>query len=379
MALSSDANSIPNISNTQRFPRGIVKINGNIIPGLIEIEVDSNAWRECDTFRVTLALSALQAPYDEAWICSQTTMQVTLYAGTVDDPNNWGVTDLGLPIIVGNVDTIDYNLSARTLELTGRDLTSLLIDTRTAEKWINQSASQIATTLANRHGLTPQVKDTSGLAGGFYQADHVIPTTSQTEWDLLCWLAQQVGFVVYVKGQSLYFGPPPDTTCNKYPITWQPADSQNAFCSNVSSLKFSRTLTVGKTITVTVRTFNQQQRQGFEITYPSAKGGKIKPGSATSPAQNYSYLIPNLTKDQATQRAMAIYNEMIKHEMLLTANLPADSVLDVMHVIPASGTGTAFDQTYYPESINRRLSMDEGYRMSISAKNHSDEVEPAAP
>lgn len=379
MALSPDAVSIANIPNVARFPRGIVKINGNIIPALVEFEVDSNAWRESDTFRVTLALSALQAPYDEAWIASQTTMQVQLYGGTVDDPSNWSVDDLGSPLIVGNVDQVDYCPSSRTLELSGRDLTALLIDSRTAEKWINQSASQIATTIANRHGLTPNVTDTSGLAGGFYQADHVIPTTSQTEWDLLCWLAQQVGFVVFVKGQSLYFGPPPDTSANTYPVAWVPGDTQNAFRSNVSSLRFSRTLTVGKTITVTVRSFNQQQRKGFSESYPSSKGGKIKPGSATSPAQAYSYLIPNLTKDQATQRAQAIYNEMIKNEMRMTADLPADNVLDIMHVIPVSGTGTSFDQTYYPESINRRLSMDEGFRMSISAKNHSDEVEPAEP
>ena len=377
MALSPDDSAITSISSQQRFPRGAIKINGNIIPALIDLEIDSNAWRESDTFRVSLSLSALQSPYDEAWICSRSSMQVQLYAGTVSDPTNWSINDLGQPLFYGHVDNVEYELSARTLVLTGRDLTALLIDARTAEKWINQSASQIATTLANRHGLTPVIpQDTAGRAGGFYIDNHVVPTTSQTEWDLLCWLAQQVGFVVYCKGNTLYFGPPPDESANKYPVVWVPADSQNPYRSNTASLSFARSLTVGGTITVTVRSFNSQQRAGFSVSYPSANAGKIAPGNAKSPAQNYSYRIPGLTREQALQRAQSIYNEMIKNEMRLSADLPGDSILDIMHVIPVSGTGTAFDQTYYPESIQRTLSNDEGFRMKVSAKNHSDEVEP---
>ncbi len=47
-----------------------------------------------------------------------------------------------------------------------------------------------------------------------------------------------------------------------------------------------------------------------------------------------------------------------------------------MHVIPVTSIGTAFDQTYYPESIQLTLSNDEGFRMKVSARNHSDEVKP---
>ncbi|MFD2271423.1 hypothetical protein ACFS07_10485 [Undibacterium arcticum] len=35
------------------------------------------------------------------------------------------------------------------------------------------------------------------------------------------------------------------------------------------------------------------------------------------------------------------------------------------------GTGTAFDQTYYPESIVREMDLTGGYTMTIKAKNHS--------
>jgi hypothetical protein len=160
---------------------------------------------------------------------------------------------------------------------------------------------------------------------------------------------------------------------------WVDGDDQSPFSSNTTTLGLSRTLTVGKTLNVTVRSWNQQQRKGFSVSYPSSNGGKIKPGSAKSPAQDFSYVIGNLTKDQAQARAVAIYNEMIKNEMRLSIEAPAASVddLDVMHCIPLSGTGTAFDQTYFPESIQRRMHFEEGYRMTVNARNHSDEVEPA--
>ena len=363
-------------SGMLRQPRGLVQINGNLIPGAIDFEVDSNAFREADTFRVTFALSLLVAPYDEAWIASQTTMSVNLYAGFPSDPLNFGIADLDL-ILSGHVDDVNYQLSRRTLELSGRDLTSLFIDAKTAEKWQNQTSSEIATTLATRHGLTPVVTKPTESVGKFYQIDHTISTTAQTEWDLLCWLAQQEQFVVYVKGNSLYFQPPPDpSTAPKYPIVWQPATSQQSFQSNTVDLDFSRTLTVGKTITVQVRTWNQKKRAGFTVSYPSSKGSQILVGKATAPAQLYSYRIPNLTQAQAQTRAQALYNELIRNEMRLNATIPADNVLDILHVMPVSGTGTAFDQTYYPQSINRRLSMDGGYTMTIMARNHSDAVQP---
>lgn len=40
-------------------------------------------------------------------------------------------------------------------------------------------------------------------------------------------------------------------------------------------------------------------------------------------------------------------------------------------LIQFSGTGTAFDQTYYPDTIQRTYSAVEGYAFHIAAKNHS--------
>lgn len=360
-----------------RNPRGMVKINGTPVAGWIDFEVDSNSYREADTFRVTFALSSLVAPLDASWFTSQTTIGVELLAGFPANPASYGGSDLD-SLIVGNVDEVSFDPAQRTLELSGRDLTSLLIDAKTAEKWQNQTASEVATTIATRHGLTPVVTATTETMGRFYQIDHVSTTSVETEWDFLCGVAQQMQFVVYVKGHELHFEPAPDpTTAMQYPITWTNADANGTFQSNTKRVSFTRTLTVGKTISVTVRSWNAKQRKGFTASYPVGHVHGIKPGKATSPAQNYSYIIPNLTQDQATKRAQSIYNDIIKHEMRLNAELPADNDLSILNVIPVSGTGTAFDQTYYPESITRRMSINAGYSMDVRARNHSNDVVPA--
>jgi hypothetical protein len=145
----------------------------------------------------------------------------------------------------------------------------------------------------------------------------------------------------------------------------------------VKQLSFSRTLTVGKTISVTVRSWNSKQAKGFSASYPKARVHGGSPGTKGQPIQQYFYTIPNLTQDQAIKRAQAIYNDLIKHEMRLSACLPADNLLTIDNVLQVSGTGTEFDQAYYPESITRTLSFHSGYEMRIEARNHSNDVEPA--
>ena len=374
--LASVAAVVDASAKPDRTPRGLVRINGQAVDGWVDWEVEENRFREADTFRVTFALSKLVAPSTAAWFLSQLTLGVEISAGFPRDPENYGYGDLQ-SLIIGNVDQVDFDPVGRTLELTGRDLTSLLIDAKTAEKWQNQTASEVATILALRHGLTPVVTATTETLGRFYQIDHVSTTATQTEWDFLCWIAQQTQFVVYVKGKELHFEPQPDpSTAPAYPVTWTEADATQPFSSNTKRLSFQRTLTVGKTISVTVRSWNAKQRKGFTASYPTTHGTAIRPGSAKAPAQEYSYVIANLTQDQAQKRAKAIYNEIIQNEMRMSADLPGDNELSSGHVIPVTGTGTPFDQTYFPDSITRSMSFGGGYRMDARARNHAEGTEP---
>ena len=359
-----------------RWPRGLVRVNGQAVGGWVELEVDNNTYHEADTFSVSFALSQLAAPYTPAWFASQTTMNVEVFFGFPADPDHFGAGDLS-SYLYGLVDSVDFAPADRTLRLTGRDLTSLFIDAKTTEKWPNKTSSEIATTLAGRHGLTAVVTATATPIGRYYQIDHVRMTSASTEWELLTYLADLEQFRVYVRGQELHFEPQPDpANAPAYPLQWtEPQGDTGYFASNTKQLSFSRTLTVGKGVVVVVKSWNPGQKAAFTATYPTNKPTNklsgISPGGSTAPLQTYSYAIANLTQERAQQKARSLYNDIIRHEMRLSAELPGDNTLDITNVITVTGTGTVFDQTYFPQSITRRLGINEGYTMTVSAKNHS--------
>jgi hypothetical protein len=58
--------------------------------------------------------------------------------------------------------------------------------------------------------------------------------------------------------------------------------------------------------------------------------------------------------------------------------MPADNILTTENIIKVVGTGTAFDQVYFPDSIVRSFGWDSGYTMTVNAKNHGVESEVSA-
>ena len=75
------------------------------------------------------------------------------------------------------------------------------------------------------------------------------------------------------------------------------------------------------------------------------------------------------------KRAQRIYDQIILHEMRLTAYLPADNILDCTKPVVVRGTSTDFDQVYYCDSVTRTMSVNEGYRMNIRGKNSTPDIE----
>ncbi|WP_261541694.1 hypothetical protein [Burkholderia multivorans] len=364
-------------NSTADSVRGAVKVNGQIITGWKSFEVDNNSYASADTFSCVFAANALPGDRDAEWFSNQQDMYIELFAGTPTDVTSWTATELPR-WIYGQVDKIEYDPAQGCIEVSGRDLTRVLIDAKTTEKFQNKTSSQIASLLATRHGLTPQVTKTSTLVGKYYAIDHEAMNNARTEWDLLCHLARIEQFAVYVRGQTLYFQPRPDPSkVTPYQIIWTPPDARTGSPTcNVEGLKLSRALTVSRGIYVQVRSFNDVDQRVYTATYPSSTGKKPStPGTVGSSgnAQTYYYNVANLTKQKCVEYAQAKYKELIQHEMLMRCEIPAagNDSLDTTSVVQLLGTGTAWDQIYFPESITRRLSFEEGYTLELNAKNHN--------
>jgi phage protein D len=369
---------MPNVSPNPakaRQPRGAVKLNGEMVPGWISFEVENNATRSADTFRIVCAVSQLSAKHNAAWFSAQKSLMVEIFAGFPADPQHFTPADLDC-LIVGHADEVDFDLVESTIELCGRDLTALLIDTKTSEHFKEKKSSDVAMLLAQRRKLTPVVTPTRNVIGKYYKYDRVTLAQEQSEWEILSYLANVEDFQVYVKGQALHFEPRPEKQTDPYLMTWKAAGIERGFpVANVIRLQCTRNLTIAKGVSVEVRSWNVGKGgQPVVATFPKAAKATA-PGQASARTQVYHRFFPHLTHAEAQQRAQNIYRQIIAHEMRMEACLPADNRLDCTKTLQVCGTGTKFDQLYYPESVTRTLSMDEGYRMEIRAKNTSPERE----
>ena len=370
-------NTVP-AQSAARQPRGMVRLNDTMATGWVSWEVDSNTFYQADTFRVDFAISALPADRDAAWFAAQRVVMVEILAGFPADPERYGIADLD-SLIYGRVDDVTFDPVARTITLSGRDLTSQLIDARTIEKHRNLTASQIAEKVAAAHGLTPKVAATKTKAGTLYEIDHVrVQTGERSEWDLLTWLAHEENMQVYVQGKTLHFEPFAKPSDNPYLLKWQPPTDEQGFpVFNGTSLIFARNLTLAKDVIVEVRSWNAKNKKGFTKRAQATHNKNTVLSGAAQPygdAQVYSYTFPGLTPDAALKKAQSLLTEITAHEMVLDATLPADNLLTGRNVIQVVGTGTAFDQIYYPDSIRREMSIDGGYTMTVHAKNHNPET-----
>jgi phage protein D len=348
-----------------RQPRGAVKINGVEVPGWISFDTDANEFSSPDTFRVSFAMSALPKDHSTAWWASQVAaIFVELFAGFPADPDHYSSSEL-TSVFYGQVDDLDFDFDDLTLHASGRDLTAALTDNKTSEKYINQTASQVAGKLAAKYGLTASITATTKRVGVEYAADHVDLKSQKTEWQLLTFLAEKESFRVFVKGRVLHFEPIPASVATTF-VLQKATGGDGPDAWNGQTVKISRTLTVARDISVTVISWHGKKKLQFKRTATLPKKG-------SGQVQTVVRTFPNLTPEEAQRRAQQILSEMSKHEVKLAFTGPADSILAIDGAIQVKGTGTVLDQTFFPASIARTMTFDGGYGWTVEAKNHSPE------
>jgi phage protein D len=366
---------------TQRHPRGVAIINGQVVTGLVSFEVDQNSYYQADTFRATIALSAQPAATNLAWWASQSSLILELFAGFPADPDNYTKADLS-SLILGNVDDIEIDPIADEITLSGRDFTGQFIDAQTSEKFPNLTASAIVAKLAERHGLQSKVTPTTTKVGTFYTVEKASLTQRQSEWDMLTYLAQQEQYSVFVRGKTVYFQPKAQPSDSPYVIQWQAPTSDRAYpVLNSMMMNFSRNMTLAKDIIVIYASSNHKSKKNFSVKVTATHNKNTVLSGAAQPvgtAQTYYRYKPGLTKQDLLTRAQALLHELSRHEIKMHVKMPADNILTTENIIKVVGTGTAFDQVYFPDSIVRSFGWDSGYTMTVNAKNHGVESEVSA-
>jgi phage protein D len=325
-----------------RSPLLNVLVNGSPLTNAIEATVTSTAFFAADRFRVQAALNNDAA----AW-AAQTQLLVDV---------QMALSPFGpfVSLVQGYADQVSIDPIAGTLQLDGRDLSAGLIEARTQETFANRTSSAIATALAGRHGLTPNVTATTTPAGRYWELEHDSLTLNAaaratTEWDLLVTLAKREGFDLWVSGTTLNFlaqntSAPPAVV----PV------------SSLVSLRLTRELTFAGDVVVTVKSWHSRAGSSTVQT------ARTQRGAATS--RTYVYVVPNLTAAAAlayAQNALALLTE---HELSVGIEMPGELTLAPRMRMALQGTGTIFDTTLRIDEIERRLHGTRGFSQRLRAR-----------
>ena len=247
-------------------------------------------------------------------------------------------------VLAGQVENIRIDLAENTATLRGRDQTALLIDSEIAESFVNQTASQVAETIALRHGLTPNVTQTVQPVGQYYQIDHArtalnVGSRTTTEWNLLCRLAEVQQFGVSVSNGALNFGP-----------------MNGAVESLVTPASFTGLQVDLVTVlpaAVAVRSWNTRNKKAIEQSA----------GSGTTA----NYVRPNMTAAQAGGYASSVLSMVQKHGKVLLGRMPGDTTLGIGDSLVLNGTNSDLDDSYAVMAMTRRLSGREGFVQMVKA------------
>jgi phage protein D len=361
--LSGNISDLQGQGSRVRTPALQVLLANQVLTGVKSIETTNTSHFAADTFRITAALSGLPPAlglnyWDKSF-------------GDELDVRGGFTSDTPLPSLVyGQVDDVEVDIVERTLTLTGRDLTARMIDTKTTVTYQDKRASDIATQIAINHGLTPNVQQTAfKVTGTYYQIINALHLQGRSDWDLLVVLAQHEGFDLWVSGHTLNFQPPLALTSDPYILLWSD-EGQGNRVSNALDIKLGRSQTLARDVVVNVASWNQAQGKVFKATVKKSQANKASNQSTVNP-QTYNFWPPNLDQVQVNQFANAKAEEITRHERVIHASLPGDGLLATRGLVKLVGTGSAWDQVYYPDTVRREISFERGYRMELSAKNHS--------
>ena len=342
-----------------RTPRLRVLLNGQPLLGAHEAKINTNNNYGANTFGVTIALGLDEWADAEFW-SRETYIDVEVQL-SLDEGSSF------TSVIEGMADTIALDPIERVVQLHGRDFTAALIEAPTQETFANRTASEIATILAGRHGLSPIVTSTTTPVGRFYESDHESVTLnsftrSTTEWDLLVYLAQHENYDVFVAGSSLYFRPVADSSIIASVI--RPVD--------VSQLRLERALALSGEVQVAVKSWNTQLQAAFVGQVSGTISDVLSNASGNGPFPSQYVLVrPNLTQDKALALATQRLSEITRYERTIEFSMPGELDFTPGSVISLSGTQTDFDQQYYINSITRTFRIRTGFMQRVRASNSS--------
>jgi len=314
-----------------------VSINGNYMGNVLSADIASTSSFSADTFSVTLAIGS--GPLDStAFWSSVSEAYVEIFS-----------SDMTICFITGMADMVLIDPLQGIIKVEGRDLSSRLIETSPEQDFVNQTAAEIVTSVASKHGLLPTIVPTTGMTGRFYGDNFTRLsigkfTNVRSEWDLVVELARECQYDVYVNGQTLYFEPTAVLTGTPLILT----------LDILSSLRIERALWISASPVVQMSTWSSQDL----AVYSQTEG-------ATASTSAYFFSGSNLTSSQVSQYSARYLNEITRMSQIVSAEMPWTDSINTRTPVYLYGAGGTLDGAYRVDHIDRQFRTSTGSRQRL--------------
>lgn len=327
-----------------------VTINSTPIFGLIRASIVTTNSFCADTYGLTFTIGVQPQNNIVFWS--------SLTSGTIEvsavQPSPYG--PIYNSLITGFIDTIRIDPIHGVATIEGRDLSGRLVDSYRQQDFVNQTASEIVTTIAQYHGLPPVVTETQGSIGRYYADGYTKFSLGQysrlqSDWDLIVQLAREAAFDVFVQGTALYFQP--QTATAGAPIELPIRDVQGLF--------IERNINVGINATAQVQSWNSHDMASYS-SFPNPQ-----PGASGTPSLPFLFSGSNYTSQQVTDSMSQYSTELARLSTTLRIEMPWNAALRPRTIIVVSGTNSVLDRAYRIDTVESRFSGSSGSEQTIHA------------
>ncbi len=338
-----------------------VAIGGLPCGTVTAVELEASACRRAGTFRATLALD----PSDPAvaFMLASGANPTASVAVAIELALGDPAIAAWVSMFAGTIDELEHDVGCGLLTISGRDATASLIDLVVTDQFVNQTSSDVATTLASRAGLFANVAPTTTFTGQYYQIDHARNALSSftrfaTAWEIICALADLEGFDCWVSDGTLNFLPMSSAVGRITSVDVGALQGGIANPLGLTRLRLERRLAIDAGVGVKVRSWNSRQKTVVEQTVPATGEDNA----------TMVFVVPNATDEVALKKATSLYRDVARHGRAIAGEMAGELAMSPRDQICLTGTaGGGWDGTYVVDFVTRRLDAHAGFEQGFVA------------
>ena len=331
-------------------PRVRAHINGVTIDSVTHFNIVAGG--SCRSSRCDLTLRVPESAGTALWLDPAIrTVRISIFV-RFDKSNE----EVGL--FEGIADLVEFDPIKNLARIRGRDYSAILMSSSNQEAFCNQTASEIAETIAIRHGFNTNIVKTITLVGSQSNEDHdqmLLNSYSQftSEWDLLTHMAQIERFELYFEGSTLNFAPRSALTRGFHVLRRD----------DVRELRFRKSCSPAPQTSIVIKSWDTWLDQSSEST-SNLEGGQTgfsAIGSIGAQPIEYVLVKPNLGEADLERLGAAYSATMSEQSLVVDIVAPGWAGLRTYDIVTLQGLFAGFDKEYLIRSARWSFSATTGF------------------